>query len=99
MKQSFIILNIRHQQKEIKLFCSVFFCFCSIKSSFQFRTFDPEGAIFYGDTKHGNDWFMLSLKDGIPLMQISRDDVLVSVAGGPKLNNGKWHTVSFRSGV
>ncbi|XP_037614742.1 sex hormone-binding globulin isoform X2 [Sebastes umbrosus] len=64
----------------------------SIKSSFQFRTFDPEGAVFYGDTKNGNDWFVLSLKDGIPLMQISREDILVSVAGGPKLNDGQWHT-------
>ena len=27
-------------------------------------------------------------------MQISKEDVLVSVAGGPKLNDGKWHTVS-----
>ncbi|XP_074479546.1 sex hormone-binding globulin isoform X2 [Sebastes fasciatus] len=64
----------------------------SIKSSFQLRTFDPEGAIFYGDTKNGDDWFVLSLKDGIPLMQISREDILVSVAGGPKLNDGQWHT-------
>ncbi|XP_068569405.1 sex hormone-binding globulin [Cebidichthys violaceus] len=65
----------------------------SIKSSFHLRTFDPEGAVFYGDTKNGEDWFVLSLKDGIPLMQISRGDSLVSVAGGPKLNDGKWHTV------
>uniref|UniRef100_A0A3P8SZH4 Sex hormone-binding globulin n=1 Tax=Amphiprion percula TaxID=161767 RepID=A0A3P8SZH4_AMPPE len=65
----------------------------SIKSSFQFRTFDPEGTIFYGDTKNGEDWFVLSLKDGIPLMQISKADILISVAGGPKLNDGKWHTL------
>ncbi|KAM8898095.1 sex hormone-binding globulin [Spinachia spinachia] len=63
----------------------------SIKSSFHLRTFDPEGTIFYGDTKNGKDWFVLSLKDGIPLMQISRGESLVSVAGGPKLNDGKWH--------
>ncbi|XP_008281047.1 sex hormone-binding globulin [Stegastes partitus] len=65
----------------------------SIKSSFELRTFDPEGVIFYGDTKNGVDWFVLSLKDGIPLMQISRGDILISVAGGPKLNDGKWHTL------
>ncbi|XP_061768441.1 sex hormone-binding globulin [Nerophis ophidion] len=62
-----------------------------IKSSFQLRTYDPEGAIFYGDTKSGRDWFVLSLKDGVPLMQISRSGVLVNVAGGPKLNDGQWH--------
>ncbi|XP_029311154.1 sex hormone-binding globulin [Cottoperca gobio] len=65
----------------------------SIKSSFQLRTFDPEGVIFYGDTKNGEDWFVLSLKDGIPLMQISKNGILVSVAGGPQLNDGKWHTL------
>ncbi|XP_051911410.1 sex hormone-binding globulin [Hippocampus zosterae] len=66
-----------------------------IKSSFQFRTYDPEGAIFYGDTKNGRDWFVLSLKDGVPLMQISRSGVLVNVAGGPKLNDGRWHTLEL----
>ncbi|XP_037539404.1 sex hormone-binding globulin [Nematolebias whitei] len=65
----------------------------NIKSSFHFRTFDPEGAIFYGDTKNGEDWFVLSLRDGFPLMQISKEDVLVSVTGGLKLNDGKWHTL------
>uniref|UniRef100_A0A673CVN5 Sex hormone-binding globulin n=1 Tax=Sphaeramia orbicularis TaxID=375764 RepID=A0A673CVN5_9TELE len=65
----------------------------SIKSTFQFRTFDPEGVIFYGDTKNGLDWFILGLKGGFPLMQISKVDMLVSVAGGPRLNDGKWHTL------
>uniref|UniRef100_A0A8C6TGY3 Laminin G domain-containing protein n=1 Tax=Neogobius melanostomus TaxID=47308 RepID=A0A8C6TGY3_9GOBI len=64
----------------------------SIKSVFQLRTFDPEGAVFYGDTKSGQDWFVLGLKDGFPLMQIHREDMLMSVTGGPKLNDGKWHT-------
>ncbi|KAF6715852.1 Sex hormone-binding globulin [Oryzias melastigma] len=65
----------------------------SIKSSFQFRTYDPEGLIFYGDTKNGEDWFVLSLMNGIPLMQISKEGMLVSVEGGMKLNDGKWHTL------
>uniref|UniRef100_A0A672G1K6 Sex hormone-binding globulin n=1 Tax=Salarias fasciatus TaxID=181472 RepID=A0A672G1K6_SALFA len=65
----------------------------SIKSSFQLRTFDPEGTIFYGDTKRGEDWFVLSLKDGVALMQINQLGMLISVTGGPKLNDGKWHTL------
>uniref|UniRef100_A0A8D3A9T9 Sex hormone-binding globulin n=1 Tax=Scophthalmus maximus TaxID=52904 RepID=A0A8D3A9T9_SCOMX len=69
----------------------------SIKSSFQVRTFDPEGTIFYGDTKDGEDWFVLSLRDGVPLMQISKDGMFVSVAGGPKLDDGKWHTLEVSS--
>lgn len=72
------------------------FSFCSIKSTFQLRTFDPEGAIFYGDTKQGADWFVLALKDGIPLIEICKGGSHISVAGGSKLNDGKWHTVSFQ---
>lgn len=64
-----------------------------IKSIFQLRTFDPEGIIFYGDTKSGEDWFVLALKDGFPLMQINKEGMLLSVAGGTKLNDGKWHTM------
>lgn len=38
----------------------------------------------------------MSLKDGIPLMQIYRSGIYVSVAGGTKLSDGKWHTVRVR---
>ncbi|XP_076017608.1 sex hormone-binding globulin [Genypterus blacodes] len=69
----------------------------SIMSTFELRTFDPEGVVFYGDTENGIDWFVLSLSEGIPLMQISKEDVLVSVMGGPKLNDGKWHVLEVSS--
>ncbi|XP_055084807.1 sex hormone-binding globulin isoform X1 [Periophthalmus magnuspinnatus] len=64
-----------------------------VKSRFQLRTFDPEGTIFYGDTKSGEDWFVLSLNKGFPMMQICKEGMLLSVTGGPKLNDGKWHTL------
>lgn len=66
---------------------------CSITSNFEFRTLDPEGIIFYGDTKEGQDWFVLSLQDGVPEVQIGKANILVSVKGGPKLNDGIWHKV------
>uniref|UniRef100_A0A673FXF2 Sex hormone-binding globulin n=1 Tax=Sinocyclocheilus rhinocerous TaxID=307959 RepID=A0A673FXF2_9TELE len=69
----------------------------SIRSFFEFRTLDPEGAVFYGDTKEGQDWFVLSLRDGIPEMQIGKADILVSVKGGRKLNDGAWHLLEVRS--
>lgn len=65
----------------------------SISSTFEFRTLDPEGMVFYGDTEEGQDWFVLSLRDGIPEMQIGKANILVSVKGGPKLNDGSWHKV------
>ncbi|XP_062372209.1 sex hormone-binding globulin-like isoform X2 [Sardina pilchardus] len=69
----------------------------SITSYFSFRTFDPEGALFYGDTNNGEDWFVLFLRDGVPEMQIGKGDVLVSVAGGHKLNDGLWHKLELQS--
>ncbi|KAG5260910.1 hypothetical protein AALO_G00297890 [Alosa alosa] len=69
----------------------------SITSYFSFRTFDPEGALFYGDTDNGEDWFVLFLRDGVPEMQIGKGDVLVSVAGGHKLNDGLWHKLELHS--
>ncbi|KAL7869481.1 hypothetical protein AOLI_G00134690 [Acnodon oligacanthus] len=69
----------------------------SIRSFFEFRTLDPEGVIFYGDTKEGRDWFVLSLRDGIPEMQIGKANILVSVKGGPKLNDGAWHNLELRN--
>ncbi|KAM9462054.1 sex hormone-binding globulin [Clarias gariepinus] len=69
----------------------------SIISHFEFRTFDPEGIIFYGDTKEGQDWFVLSLRDGIPEVQIGKANMLVSVKGGPRLNDGAWHKLELRS--
>ncbi|XP_010886196.2 sex hormone-binding globulin [Esox lucius] len=67
----------------------------SIRSTFLFRTFDPEGVVFYGDTLNGKDWFILALKDGIPEMQIGKADILVSMHGGPKINDGKWHLLEI----
>ncbi|KAJ8008173.1 hypothetical protein DPEC_G00102020 [Dallia pectoralis] len=66
-----------------------------IKSSFLFRTFDPEGVVFYGDTLNGADWFVLALKDGTPEMQIGKADILVSMHGGPKINDGQWHLMEI----
>lgn len=53
--------------------------------------------MFYGDTSNGDDWFILSLRDGVPEMQVGKSDVLVSVAGGRKLNDGLWHKVGLKS--
>ncbi|XP_062305827.1 sex hormone-binding globulin isoform X4 [Osmerus eperlanus] len=67
----------------------------SIKSMFELRTLDPEGAVFYGDTNAGEDWFVFSLRNGIPEMQIAKADILVSAIGGPKLNDGQWHQLGL----
>nr|XP_023680439.1 sex hormone-binding globulin-like isoform X2 [Paramormyrops kingsleyae]XP_023680440.1 sex hormone-binding globulin-like isoform X2 [Paramormyrops kingsleyae] len=69
----------------------------SARSIFEFRTLDPEGLVFYGDTQGGADWFVLVLRGGVPEMQIKKADILSMVSGGPRLNDGKWHQLEVRS--
>ncbi|KAL2079599.1 hypothetical protein ACEWY4_025343 [Coilia grayii] len=67
----------------------------SITSYFSFRTFDPEGLLFYGDSNDGKDWFVLSLRGGYPEMHFGKSNMMVTVLGGPKLNNGVWHKLEL----
>ncbi|XP_028911717.1 sex hormone-binding globulin isoform X2 [Ornithorhynchus anatinus] len=60
-------------------------------SYFDLRTWDPEGVVFYGDTDPNLDWFLLGLREGRAEIQINNPHAQVTVAGGPKLNDGKWH--------
>uniref|UniRef100_H9GL75 Sex hormone-binding globulin n=1 Tax=Anolis carolinensis TaxID=28377 RepID=H9GL75_ANOCA len=66
-------------------------------SSFDFRTFDPEGVIFYGDTNPGKDWFVLALRKGKPEMQIHNAVTNLTVSGGMRLNDGRWHRLMVKN--
>ncbi|XP_012868723.1 PREDICTED: sex hormone-binding globulin isoform X1 [Dipodomys ordii] len=65
-------------------------------SSFEFRTWDPEGVIFYGDTNSENDWFMLGLRDGRPEIQLHNLWAQLTVGIGLQLNDGRWHQVEVK---
>ncbi|KAL1780167.1 sex hormone-binding globulin [Sigmodon hispidus] len=65
-------------------------------SSFEFRTLDPEGVIFYGDTETEDDWFMLGLRDGQPEIQLHNLWARLTVGFGPQLNDGRWHQVELK---
>lgn len=69
----------------------------SAASSFDLRTFDPEGVIFYGDTLPGLDWFVLGLRRGKPEMQIHNAITNVTVSGGRRLNDGRWHRLMVKN--
>ncbi|XP_053572129.1 sex hormone-binding globulin [Bombina bombina] len=69
----------------------------SSSSCFEVRTFDPEGVLIFGDTRNGQDWFLLGLRDGRPEIQICNQIAKLSVAGGPKINDGEWHKILVRS--
>ncbi|XP_059125430.1 sex hormone-binding globulin isoform X1 [Peromyscus eremicus] len=65
-------------------------------SSFEFRTLDPEGVIFYGDTNTEDDWFMLGLRDGQLEIQLHNLWARLTVGFGPQLNDGRWHQVELK---
>ncbi|XP_019600728.2 sex hormone-binding globulin isoform X2 [Rhinolophus sinicus] len=65
-------------------------------SSFEFRTWDPEGVIFYGDTNPKDDWFVLGLRDGRPEIQLHNPWAQLTVGAGPRLDDGRWHQVEVK---
>uniref|UniRef100_A0A2K5F225 Sex hormone-binding globulin n=1 Tax=Aotus nancymaae TaxID=37293 RepID=A0A2K5F225_AOTNA len=65
-------------------------------SSFELRTWDPEGVIFYGDTNPKDDWFMLGLRDGRPEIQLHNSWAQLTVGAGPRLDDGRWHQVEVK---
>ncbi|XP_053114866.1 sex hormone-binding globulin [Hemicordylus capensis] len=69
----------------------------SAASSFEFRTFDPEGIVFYGDMSTSADWFVLGLRRGKPEMQIHNRVTNISVSGGQRLNDGQWHRIVVKN--
>ncbi|XP_041443630.1 sex hormone binding globulin S homeolog isoform X1 [Xenopus laevis] len=69
----------------------------SSSSSFEVRTFDPEGVLLFGDSRGGHDWFLLGLRGGRPEIHIHNQMAKVSVSGGPTVNDGEWHKIVVRS--
>ncbi|XP_021068341.1 LOW QUALITY PROTEIN: sex hormone-binding globulin [Mus pahari] len=65
-------------------------------SSFEFRTWDPEGVVFYGDTNTEDDWFMLGLRAGQLEMQLHNPWARLTVGFGPRLNDGRCHPVELK---
>ncbi|XP_036307869.2 sex hormone-binding globulin isoform X2 [Pipistrellus kuhlii] len=65
-------------------------------SSFEFRTWDSEGVLFYGDTNPKDDWFVLGLRDGRPEIQLHNPWAQFTVGAGPRLDDGKWHKVEVK---
>uniref|UniRef100_A0A452GXG4 Laminin G domain-containing protein n=1 Tax=Gopherus agassizii TaxID=38772 RepID=A0A452GXG4_9SAUR len=73
-------------------------CDLTAASSFDFRTLDPEGVIFFGDMGDHSDWFVLGLRRGKAEMQISNVVTNISVRGGQRLDDGQWHRMRLAMG-
>ncbi|KAM4040464.1 sex hormone-binding globulin [Anomaloglossus baeobatrachus] len=66
-------------------------------SSFDFRTFDPEGIIFYGDVGPDN-WFVLGIRDCRLEVQMSNGNgQMVLSKWGPNMSDGIWRKVTVDS--
>ncbi|XP_027980928.1 sex hormone-binding globulin isoform X3 [Eumetopias jubatus] len=65
-------------------------------SSFELRTWDSEGVIFYGDTNPKDDWFVLGLRDGRSEIQLHNQLAQLTVGAGPRLDDGRWHQVEVK---
>ncbi|KAM4694604.1 growth arrest-specific protein 6-like [Discoglossus pictus] len=68
-------------------------------SSFDFRTFDSDGVIFYGNV--GEDsWFVLGIRERRMEVQMSNaNGQMVLSKWGPDMSDGKWRKVAVDSSV
>ncbi|KAE8604776.1 hypothetical protein XENTR_v10014826 [Xenopus tropicalis] len=71
----------------------------SNQSSFDFRTYDPDGIIFYGDVGKGN-WFVLGLREGKLEVQMNNaNGQMLLSKWGPHISDGTWRKVTVDSGT
>ncbi|XP_072885074.1 vitamin K-dependent protein S [Hemitrygon akajei] len=63
-------------------------------AEFDLKTFDSEGLIFHAETQN-TAWFMLTVRNGKLEVQFKNNQIhRVKISGGPKINDGIWHTIS-----
>ncbi|XP_040204734.1 sex hormone-binding globulin [Rana temporaria] len=68
-------------------------------SSFEIRTYDSVGTIFFGNIGMDN-WFLLGIRDGRLEVQMSNGNgQMVFSKWGPEVSNGKWQKVTVDSSI
>lgn len=63
-------------------------------AEFDFRTFDPEGILFFAGGHRDSTWIMLGLRAGRLELQLRYQGVGRVTSSGPVINHGSWQTVS-----
>ncbi|KAM5288708.1 growth arrest-specific protein 6 [Ctenodactylus gundi] len=63
-------------------------------AEFDFRTFDPEGVLFFAGGHLDSTWVVLGLRDGQLELQSYYNGVGLVTSSGPIINQGLWQTVS-----
>ncbi|XP_078003467.1 growth arrest-specific protein 6 isoform X2 [Phascolarctos cinereus] len=65
-----------------------------VVAEFDFRTFDPEGVIFFAGGRQDNTWIMLALRAGRLELQLKYNGIGRATSSGPVINHGMWQTIS-----
>uniref|UniRef100_A0A452S6F4 Growth arrest specific 6 n=1 Tax=Ursus americanus TaxID=9643 RepID=A0A452S6F4_URSAM len=63
-------------------------------AEFDFRTFDPEGVLFFAGGHQDNAWIVLGLRAGRLELQLRYLGVGRVTSSGPVINHGMWQTIS-----
>ncbi|XP_008846660.1 growth arrest-specific protein 6 [Nannospalax galili] len=63
-------------------------------AEFDFRTFDPEGVLFFAGGRSDSTWIILGLRAGRLELQLRYNGVGRVTSSGPVINHGMWQTIS-----
>ncbi|XP_059000654.1 growth arrest-specific protein 6 isoform X2 [Mustela lutreola] len=63
-------------------------------AEFDFRTFDPEGVLFFAGGRQDSAWIVLGLRAGRLELQLRYHGVGRVTSSGPVINHGMWQTIS-----
>uniref|UniRef100_A0A674GY17 Growth arrest specific 6 n=1 Tax=Taeniopygia guttata TaxID=59729 RepID=A0A674GY17_TAEGU len=63
-------------------------------AEFDFRTFDPEGILFFAGGHQDSTWIVLALRKGRLELQLKYSGIGRVTSTGPLINHGMWQTIS-----
>uniref|UniRef100_A0A8C5TS44 Growth arrest specific 6 n=1 Tax=Malurus cyaneus samueli TaxID=2593467 RepID=A0A8C5TS44_9PASS len=63
-------------------------------AEFDFRTFDPEGILFFAGGHQDSTWIVLALRKGRLELQLKYNGIGRVTSTGPVINHGMWQTIS-----
>ncbi|ETE73392.1 Growth arrest-specific protein 6, partial [Ophiophagus hannah] len=63
-------------------------------AEFDFRTFDPEGLLFFAGGHQDKTWIVLALRNGRLELQLKYNGIGRVTSTGPVINHGMWQTIS-----
>lgn len=65
----------------------------SFSAEFDFRSYDPEGVIFFAGGHQNSSWIVLAMHYGKLELQLKYGAVSRITSSGPKINDGQWRKV------